>query len=108
MTAPNSPTPDTLRELAARWKRRSGFSNGKGSIAYALGRCADELLAILDAEGDVRKDAERYRWLRSNCKREWQSDMPHNKGAPSLDIDFSADGHDLDAAIDAAMQGDKP
>lgn len=50
-----------------------------------------------------RADAARYRYLRDNHMREWVSDMPHNKGAPSLDLDFSAEGHDLDAAIDRAM-----
>jgi hypothetical protein len=57
-------------------------------------------LASLQRERDA--NAERYLWLRDNCKREWVSDMPHNKGAPSLDIDFSAPGHDLDASIDTA------
>lgn len=51
-----------------------------------------------------RKDAERYRYLRQHHVREWVSDMPENKGAPSLDLDFSAEGHDLDAAIDRAMK----
>lgn len=48
-------------------------------------------------------DAGRYRYLRKHHLREWVSDMPHDKGAPSLDLDFSAEGHDLDAAIDRAM-----
>lgn len=63
--------------------------------------------SALDAlRGEVerlRADATRYRWLKANCVREWKSDMPHDKGAPSLDIDFEADGHDLDAAIDTAL-----
>lgn len=68
--------------------------------------------SALDAlRGEVerlRADATRYRWLKANCVREWKSDMPHDKGAPSLDIDFEADGHDLDAAIDTALTKESP
>lgn len=52
-----------------------------------------------------KRDAERYRYLRESHVRKWVSDLPHNKNAPSLDLDFSAEGHDLDAALDRAMQG---
>lgn len=52
---------------------------------------------------ELEQDAERYRYLRKHHTREWESDMPHDKGAPSIDLDFSAEGHDLDAAIDRAM-----
>lgn len=57
-------------------------------------------LARANVEGVA--DGERYRYLRKHHVREWESDMPHDKGAPSLDLDFSAEGHDLDAAIDRA------
>ncbi|WP_429949572.1 hypothetical protein ACQYWY_21675 [Comamonas sediminis] len=48
-------------------------------------------------------DAKRYRYLRDNCVREWISRLESTKGKKTLDIDFEADGHDLDAAIDAAL-----
>lgn len=48
-------------------------------------------------------DAARYRHLRDNCVREWVSRLEATKGKKTLDIEFAADGHDLDAAIDAAM-----
>ena len=41
-----------LRELAERWKGRSSKFTPEGDLAFAYNRCADELLAILDAEGD--------------------------------------------------------
>lgn len=50
----------------------------------------------------LKEDAARYAYLRDNCKREWQSDMSHDRGKPSLDIEFEAPGWDLDAAIDTA------
>jgi len=43
---------DKLRELTERWRRRASLSDGKGDLAFANNKCADELLAILDADGD--------------------------------------------------------
>ncbi len=46
---------DKLRELAARWKTSGGMPYTRASdqgYASGLNGCADELLAILDAEGD--------------------------------------------------------
>ena len=43
---------DKLRELAERWKGRSSKFTPEGDLAFAYNRCVDELLAILDAEGD--------------------------------------------------------
>lgn len=70
-------------------------------ILVAAHREIQELQAQIDT---LRRDAGRYRWLERNRVREWESDMAHNRGAPSLDIDFEAPGHDLDSAIDAAME----
>lgn len=73
-------------------------------IRWACGdngkRMQPELVEFI---GTMAKEAERYRFLRRRHVREWVSDMPENKGKPSLDIDFEAPGHDLDAAIDAAI-----
>ena len=43
----------------------------------------------------LRKDAERYRWLRDKC----------NHVRVGVHIQFSSNERDADAAIDAAMQG---
>ena len=43
---------------------------------------------------DLRKDAERYRWLRDKC----------NHVHVGVHIQFSSDERDADAAIDAAMK----
>jgi hypothetical protein len=72
------------------------------------GTCADYIRTALATpsgapDSGEALDARRYRFLRDHCKREWVSDMPRDKGAPSLDIDFEAEGHDLDAAVDAAI-----
>lgn len=48
----------------------------------------------------VEADAERYRYLRQNHVSEYESETPYDMSSPSLDLDFSAEGHDLDAAID--------
>ncbi|MEJ5125811.1 hypothetical protein WH367_07105 [Comamonas sp. MYb21] len=55
----------------------------------------------LDAE--TIKKAARYDWLRDNHVRAWNSRLESTKGKKTLDIDFEADGHDLDSALDAAM-----
>ncbi|TDS82581.1 hypothetical protein [Comamonas sp. JUb58] len=55
----------------------------------------------LDAE--TIKKAARYDYLRENCVREWVSRLEATKGKKTLDIEFDADGHDLDIALDAAM-----
>ena len=44
---------------------------------------------------NLRKDAERYRWLRDKC----------NHVHVGVHIQFSSNERDADAAIDAAMQG---
>lgn len=84
------------------------INGGPITHRYLMGKTKDELASMYmrllrDTEQDA-KAAERYRYLRKHHVREWVSDMEHVKGAPSLDLDFSAEGHDLDAAIDRAMR----
>ncbi|WP_374012747.1 hypothetical protein [Pseudoxanthomonas koreensis] len=84
------------------------IQGGTMNHRYLMRKSKDDLASMYmrqlrDTERDA-KDAERYRYLRKHHVREWESDMPHDKGAPSLDLDFSAEGHDLDAAIDRAMR----
>jgi hypothetical protein len=97
-----------LRGLIAQWRATNCRTEAQDRV-YRV--CADQLepllAALLDELEALTADAERYRWLRDNCKREWESDMENDKGAPSLDIDFNAPGHDLDAAIDAARHEPK-
>lgn len=51
--------------------------------------------------GNLYLDAMRYRYLRDNHVRLWES----QKGGPeTCDLDFTGKGHDLDAAIDAAVE----
>jgi uncharacterized membrane protein len=66
---------------------------------------ADQLAAALEA---VRRDAERYRWLRKGES----DDVAVVRGLGAMDYGMSAvvytyseeiDGDDLDAAIDAAL-----
>lgn len=76
-------------------------TQGDRVIAATTHAGGKQAVATRDA---LRKDAERYRYLRKHHVREWISDMEHDRGAPSLDLDFSAEGHDLDAAIDRAMR----
>lgn len=76
----------------------------KASSLRELTACALLLRTHHAALAAMMADAERYRWLRDNCVREWESDMDHDRGARSLDIDFDAPGWDLDSAIDTARQ----
>ena len=57
---------------------------------------------ILNNAIQTATDAARYRYLRDNYVQRWESVLPEKAGAKSLDLDFSAEGHDLDAAIDRA------
>lgn len=52
----------------------------------------------------VIADSERYRYLRDNHTRKWVSKLPQNKNAQSIDLDFSGEGHDLDAALDRSIR----
>jgi len=67
---------------------------------------ADRLLALIDANpkggSTDAKDAARYRWLKAERIQLWRDTLT---GAPvSCSFDFDEPGHDVDAAIDAAMQ----
>lgn len=69
------------------------MNNGRdcehGQLARSCDRCADA------AEiAELRKDAERYRWLREQCS---------HKGTEGSRIAANEYGMDWDAAIDAAM-----
>ncbi|MBB5885425.1 hypothetical protein DYQ93_11645 [Xanthomonas sp. LMG 8992] len=85
-------------KLFARRAREGRYDNDPDMRALVAA-----LNSQLQVAEDVRREAERYQWLKRNCVRAWESDMAHNLGAPSLDIAFDAPGHDLDSAIDTAM-----
>ena len=59
-------------------------------------------METLNQQIEKAMDAARYRYLRDNHVQRWESVLPEKAGAKSLDLDFSAEGHDLDAAIDRA------
>lgn len=74
---------------------------------FVLASDYDALLAERDA---LRKDAERYRWLRNN----WFRIYGKNLGERGIFLEVGADwnaagrpGH-VDEAIDQAMQGEQP
>ena len=64
----------------------------------------DGAIELLDMLAAAQKDAARYQWLKNNHLRIWRSNLESNLGAESMDLDFEAEGCDLDEAIDAAMQ----
>lgn len=74
----------------------------KTAAAYAE---ADHWKQKYEAERTAReaaeRDARRYRHLKDNHVRRWTSNMG---GPDSLDIGFDANGHDLDAALDAIFR----
>ena len=96
---------ETMRGLVERLEGLIALKRGAPlhEESEVEARWIEEAIAALRAPSAEAKDAERYRYLRRRHVREWVSDMPENKGAPSLDIDFDAPGHDLDAAVDAAI-----
>jgi hypothetical protein len=89
-TSPPATAPDEIEQLRAESEER-------------LQNCA----ALIAENERLRKDAERYRWLRD----EWIDYKPagydgRNVGRFDLVLDHLT--CDLDAAIDAAMKGEKP
>ena len=96
MTAPNDVAAlvERLLKIADAALRDDGSDIPLGQDV----RSAAATIAALQA------DAERYRYLRDNCTRRWVSNMG---GADSLDIGFDAEGHDLDAAVDAARSASR-
>jgi hypothetical protein len=51
---------------------------------------------------EAATDAIRYRYLRDYCATGWQSRIG---GPDTITIDFEGKGHDVDAAIDAEIEG---
>ena len=118
---------DKLRELAERWK-----SYDRDETLYVMGfraashSCADELLAILDAEGDGGASDEDVRYMAIGRAIErgakelpegYQLSVYIEKDAGTADLQdpdgdnvfFESDewlAGSINAAIDAAMQGE--
>lgn len=99
-----SPAASAVEKVAQALKQENVGRDTLWQAAYMLRNYATELRTSSEPTPDVIRDAERYQWLRANCVREWVSVMPDKAQAPTLDIGFTAPGHDLDAAIDAAIR----
>lgn len=70
--------------------------NLRASLGLKLGENLHEHVEAL------RKDAERYRWLRADC-------LGHEYGVVNSDMSESPTGDDLDEVIDAALgKGEQP
>lgn len=98
---------DKLLDLATSWKRKAGYANEKGDLAFAFRKCATELLAILDADGDMRRHAERYRWLRARWGRISETYEANTSTMTEIGDEtdgWDVDGGSLDRCIDAAME----
>ena len=95
----------TKCELAAAQEKiaelRQNLQTAEGAIQDRI----TERDAALKRIAELEPDAERYRWLRKER---------FDDGAPSVQsiaigcIGVTLDGHELDAAIDAARAKDKP
>ncbi|MEN5181728.1 hypothetical protein ABE501_18355 [Comamonas testosteroni] len=93
-----NPVATVLSGAAIQWHTSTAaFEHGTFFYAAPQAQPADALDAA------TIKRAARYCYLRDNYVREWVSRLESSKGKKTLDIGFEADGHDLDAAIDAAM-----
>lgn len=90
-----------LRQLQASPKgecTQLGYTLADVHDAYSRGKNA----ASPKGGSTDAKDAERWRWLKAERIQLWRDS---NTGAPvSCSFDFDEPGHDIDAAIDAAMQ----
>ena len=71
-------------------------------------RAAEGDIDQLKAENaELRRDAERYRWLRNKSEFGTRHDPAVYKDGPTEDLDFFH-GDELDAAIDQAMTKEQP
>ena len=85
-------------DIAAVWKR--GGPKKSEANARLIAACSpDRIARLLDALEQAQKNAERYRWLRA-------MDITHEWGVVNGDMSEAPVLEELDAAIDAAMQGD--
>jgi len=84
-----------MSELVDRLRAFVELDGGDTADVEAAADEIERLRAELEA---LRKDAERYRWLRNGCD---------DKGSPATRIAANCYGMEWDAAIDAAM-GEKP
>lgn len=100
-----------LRELA------EGRKGGTASHDYEMGRqeCADELLSILDTEGDggvaedVERNAARYRFIRDEQATIIYKRKQDGEWEPLVDTySTSTRCASLDTAIDTAMLATAP
>lgn len=85
------PEKDAARKTAEYWKAEHLAGN---AIIESLRAELAELRARVAVPDDVAKDAERYRWIRSDMKMLWGDDV--------LAI-IGESGASFDAAIDAAI-----
>jgi len=76
--------------------------NDKSKFCYAVEQALDGLKGdYVEIIKELRKDAEKYRWLRDNtCK----SSLYEHCGIEGYDTEVMISGEVLDAAIDAAMK----
>ncbi|MFE1816452.1 hypothetical protein [Metapseudomonas otitidis] len=89
-------TDEVLQNRIAELERE--VAEGDAAIAVWRGRTQR---AEIELEA-CRKDAERYRWLRDQCHRDW--DVMYTDIQIYIPGEGIEDHDDLDAAIDAAMQ----
>lgn len=85
------------RRIWAAWRDRAALCN---VATPALSPAAPADAAQRQANA---RDAARYRWIKRHYVRTWVSQLPGKKGAKSVELDFEAEGDDIDAAIDATM-----
>lgn len=80
-----------------KWLGSGGLSGVARATHATLTAQADEIDRLTTENAELRKDAERYRWLRDNSASE-QASVFFSYAVPKL----------IDTAIDAAMGGDRP
>lgn len=102
------------------WQWRSRVKGGAWD-AWENGRYGSEPAPFMEVEHrvvctappaaaavlvDLLRDAERFRWLMENCLDKWED---RHSGAPvDCSFNFKPKGHDMGAAIDAAMLATHP
>ncbi len=86
---------DLERELAVALQDAQTLRNLRADLNERIEEMREQLAAVTAERDAMRRDAERYRWLRADCIRATEIIGHYNAAEPKW----------TDAAIDAAMKG---
>lgn len=98
-----------MTDLVERLRAEVALYGARTTDSVLMDEAADEIIRLRTERESMRADALRYRWLRDDSPWAMIGSNGATRFAVRLPVDLGPghEGHELDAAIDAAM-GAKP